>query len=204
MRRVLGDVAQNFHQLLQSVQLGSQSALSRLAPDHQARRDLEQISSAVDAAHSTSRQLLAFAQKLPLRPVLLDLNELVSETDSALRGLIGDEIKLVTALGPALGRVKADPASLRQILIGLALNARDAMPEGGRLTIETGNFRLGDDARDVPPTGSSSRAAGASGFFPNRATVRRCGSSCRRLSRLRRRFDRPRSHRASRKRPYSW
>jgi two-component system cell cycle sensor histidine kinase/response regulator CckA len=95
--------------------------------------------------------LLAFSRKQILQPVAFDLNTLVAETEKMLRRLIGEDVRLTTSLAPALGPVRADPGQIEQVLINLAVNARDAMPQGGRLTLETGNAELDEEYARTHP-----------------------------------------------------
>ena len=92
----------------------------------------------------STQQLIAFSRKQILQPQILDLNRIVSNMDRMLRRLIGEDIELVTILGDRLGMVKADPGQIEQVIVNLALNARDAMPKGGKLTIETTDGILHD------------------------------------------------------------
>ena len=108
------------------------------------RQDLEEIRQAGDRAAALTRQLLAFSRRQMLQPQIIDLNTLVRQMEKMLRRLIGEDIELVTPLGPDLTPVKVDPASIEQVLVNLAVNARDAMPLGGRLTIETAMVDLDD------------------------------------------------------------
>src|SRR5581483_1983095 len=101
------------------------------------RADLEEIRSAGERAASLTRQLLAFSRRQMLLPQLVDVNSLVSSMQKLLRRLVSEQVELVTTLAPVVPAVRADPASLEQVLVNLAVNARDAMPNGGRLTIET-------------------------------------------------------------------
>lgn len=91
-----------------------------------------------------TRQLLAFGRKQLLAPQVLDVNEIVSGMDKLLRRLIGEDIELITVQAPTLGHVKVDPGQMEQVIMNFAINARDAMPNGGRLTIETSNVDLDD------------------------------------------------------------
>ena len=98
---------------------------------------LEEIRKAGDRAASLTRQLLAFSRRQVLAPRILDLHTLVADVEKMLRRLIGEDIDLAMVRDSALGQVKADPGQIEQILMNLAVNARDAMPEGGKLVIET-------------------------------------------------------------------
>src|SRR5207247_1555244 len=101
------------------------------------RGDLEEIRQAGTRAAALTRQLLAFGRRQMLQPQVVDLNGLVGQMDKLLRRLIGEDVELVTALSPDIVAVRVDPASIEQVLVNLAVNSRDAMPVGGRLTVET-------------------------------------------------------------------
>jgi CheY-like chemotaxis protein len=101
-----------------------------------------EIARAAERAAGLTRQLLAFARKQIIEPQVVDLNQLTLEMDALLRRLLGEDIELVTLPAPDLGSVRADPGQIEQVLVNLAVNARDAMPEGGKLTIETQNVEL--------------------------------------------------------------
>jgi two-component system, cell cycle sensor histidine kinase and response regulator CckA len=140
--RLAGGIAHDFNNLL-TVMIGrSQLLLGRLGAQDPIRPDIELMEQTADRAADLTRQLLAFSRKQVLRPTVLDLNAVLSNLGEMLRRLIGEDIALVTALAPALGYVKADPSQIEQILMNLAANARDAMPHGGRLTLETANVDL--------------------------------------------------------------
>jgi signal transduction histidine kinase/ActR/RegA family two-component response regulator len=140
--RLAGGVAHDFNNLL-TVMIGrSQLLLRRLGAEDPIRADVELVEQAADRAADLTRQLLAFSRKQVLRPSVLDLNAVLADLGEMLRRLIGEDIALVTALAPALGYVKADPSQIEQIMMNLAANARDAMPHGGRLTLETANVDL--------------------------------------------------------------
>jgi two-component system cell cycle sensor histidine kinase/response regulator CckA len=134
-----GGVAHDFNNLLNVINGYSELALETLSPDNPIRRDLELIREAGQHAASLTSQLLAFSRKQILQPEILDLNTAITQMSSMLRRLIGEDIEIVTATQPNLGLVNADPGQIQQIIMNLAVNARDAMPRGGKLTIETAN-----------------------------------------------------------------
>ena len=142
--QLAGGIAHDFNNLL-SVILGYCELLEeQVAPDDSNWRMVEQIHSAGTRAAVLTRQLLAFSRRQVLRPVVLDLNRLVTGMESMLRRLIGEDIEIAISLLPGLGRVKVDPTQIEQILMNLAVNARDAMPGGGTITIDTTNVELDD------------------------------------------------------------
>jgi CheY-like chemotaxis protein len=120
----------------------SDLSLRRLDKDNPIRPNLEEIKKAGERAASLTRQLLAFSRKQVLQPKMLQLNSIVADVDKMLRRLIGEDIDAMTLLEPSLGQIKADPGQIEQVLLNLAVNARDAMPQGGKLTIETANVYL--------------------------------------------------------------
>jgi two-component system, cell cycle sensor histidine kinase and response regulator CckA len=139
--RLAGGVAHDFNNLL-GVIMGYGDMVYRQVTGDQLKGKVEQILKAAERAAGLTRQLLAFGRKQVLQPKIIDLNAVVSETDKMLRRLIGEDVDLSTRLEPDLGSVKADPGQIAQVLMNLAVNARDAMPEGGRITIETRNADL--------------------------------------------------------------
>ena len=137
-----GGVAHDFNNLL-SVILGyTQIVTQEIPPGSPLEDDMAQISLAADRASGLVRQLLAFSRKQVLQPRVMDLNQTVSGMSTMLRRLIGEDIDLQTRLEPRLARVKADPGQIEQVLMNLVVNARDAMPTGGILVIETANVEL--------------------------------------------------------------
>jgi PAS domain S-box-containing protein len=140
--QLAGGVAHDFNNLLSVIQSYGQLVLRALPEGDPSRDDLGQLLTASQRAASLTRQLLAFSRRQVVQARLLQLNEVVSEVEKMLRRLIGDDITLVTALQADLGTIRADPGQIEQIIVNLAVNARDAMPEGGTLTIETANVVL--------------------------------------------------------------
>jgi signal transduction histidine kinase/ActR/RegA family two-component response regulator len=142
--RLAGGVAHDFNNLLGVILGYSEMLLGKdLAPPH--RRKVEEIQKAGVRAATLTRQLLAFSRKQVLAPKVLDLSALVVEFSRMLPRVLGEDIELVIAEGAELGQVKADPGQLEQILMNLCVNARDAMPEGGRITIATSNAVLDEE-----------------------------------------------------------
>src|SRR5579885_558997 len=140
--RLAGGIAHDFNNLLMVISGYSEFLLERLGPDPALRGPAKEISTAAERATSLTRQLLAFSRKQMLAPKLLDLNAVVTENLKMLTRLIGEDIDLVMIPGSDLGAVKADPGQIEQVIMNLAVNARDAMPHGGKLTIETANVTL--------------------------------------------------------------
>jgi two-component system cell cycle sensor histidine kinase/response regulator CckA len=139
--RLAGGIAHDFNNLLTAI-LGYAELMESQLEDESLKSELREIRLAGERAAALTRQLLAFSRKQVLQPRILNLNAVVSEMEKLLRRLIGEDVELTTRLDPALESVKADPGQLEQVLMNLAVNARDAMPEGGTLTIETANTVL--------------------------------------------------------------
>jgi two-component system cell cycle sensor histidine kinase/response regulator CckA len=137
-----GGIAHDFNNLLTVIGGRSQIAALDLPPDSKVRHHLDLIAQTVERAAGLTRQLLAFSRKQVLEPRVLDLGETVTEMTPMLRRLIGEDLDLATTSEPGLWRVKADPSQIEQVIMNLVVNARDAMPDGGRLTIETRNSEL--------------------------------------------------------------
>jgi CheY-like chemotaxis protein len=137
--RLAGGIAHDFTNLVTAILGYSNLALEKMSLDDALRHDVEEIRAAGDRAASLTRQLLAFSRREMLLPQVVDLNVLVAQMEKVLRRLAGSDIEMVTRLTPELTTVRVDPSSIEQVLLNLAVNARDAMPDGGRLTIETAN-----------------------------------------------------------------
>lgn len=140
--RLAGGIAHDFNNLLMVISGYSEFLLERLGYDLRLRGPAQEIANATQRATSLTRQLLAFSRKQILAPKVLDLNEVVTENLKMLHRMIGEDIDLVMVPGTALGAVRADPGQIDQVIMNLAVNARDAMPGGGKLTIETANVSL--------------------------------------------------------------
>jgi PAS domain S-box-containing protein len=132
-----GGIAHNFNNLLTIVALRCHLMLGQLPADHPIRRDIKIIAETGDRAASLTQQLLAFSQSQILQPAVLDLNEVISDMKPLLERLLREDVDLAMALEPGAGLVTADRSQLEQVMVILAVNARDAMPDGGQLTIET-------------------------------------------------------------------
>jgi PAS domain S-box-containing protein len=192
--RLAGGIAHDFNNVL-AVIIGFAKLLLRdLAVDSPQREKAEHIARAGERAAALTQQLLAFSRRQLLTPQILDLNEVVGDIRPLLERLIGEDIRLEVVLDPQLGNVKADPGQLEQVILNLAVNARDAMPTGGRLTIETSNVDAGegdsgagDDERDpragvafsISDTGEgmddSTRAHAFDPFFTTKETGKGTG-----------------------------
>ena len=140
--RLAGGVAHDFNNLLGVITGYSELLERNLQAEGAGHQRLEQIQKAAQRAAALTRQLLAFSRKEVVQPRVLDLNEIVADVEKMLQRLIGEDVHLVTKLGTDLGKVKADRGQIDQILMNLAINARDAMPDGGNLWIETANATL--------------------------------------------------------------
>ena len=147
--RLAGGIANDSNNLLTVITSYSDLLLEDLAPGDAKRDDLEQVRKAADGAAALTRQLLAFSRQQVVEPRVVSLNTVVEGLQKILRRVIGEDIELTTTLAPDLGAVRADVGQLEQVLMNLAVNARDAMPTGGRLTVETANVEHDPDyARD--------------------------------------------------------
>jgi len=140
--RLAGGVAHDFNNILSIIMGHGELVLAAVGADEEARNGLEQIRRAAERAASLTQQLLAFSRKQVLQPKVLDLNEAVSDVQKMLARVIGEDIELVSSLHPSLSAVKADPGQVEQVLMNLAINARDAMPHGGKLQMETSNVEI--------------------------------------------------------------
>ena len=150
--RLAGGVAHDFNNLLTVILGYSQILADELPAGNRLSESNAQIRSAADRAAGITRQLLAFSRKQVLSPRVINLNEILLNLDSLLRRLIGEDIEVLSAPAGDLGSVKADPGQIEQVIMNLALNSRDAMPTGGKLTIETSNANLDETyARDRQP-----------------------------------------------------
>jgi len=153
--QLAGGVAHDFNNLLTIILGRGELLLTRLEPESPMKQDVDLVLKTAHRAAALTRQLLAFSRKQVLAMTVLDLNAVVGNMEQMLRRLIGEDIELVTTLAPGLGRVKADPGQMEQVLMNLAVNSRDAMPRGGQLTIETADVadpsgRLPAGARSGP------------------------------------------------------
>jgi two-component system cell cycle sensor histidine kinase/response regulator CckA len=148
--RLAGGVAHDFNNILSIIMGHGELMLTNTTADAEARNGLEQIRKAAERAAALTQQLLAFSRKQVLQPKVMDLNEAVAEVQKMLTRVIGEDIELVASLHPALASVRVDPGQVEQVLMNLAINARDAMPHGGKIVMETANVDVeGDRAREL-------------------------------------------------------
>jgi signal transduction histidine kinase len=154
--QLAGGVAHDFNNQL-TIIIGYTELLIEILEDNEfAREPLELIRKAAEHCGALTRQLLVYSRMQVHLPAVLDLNKVVRDCEAALRRVVGDDIELITLLDPDLGSIEADPSLLEQVLLNLAVNARDAMPAGGRLTIETVNDECLNDGRYADDTARSS------------------------------------------------
>ena len=154
--RLAGGVAHDFNNLLTVIKGHSDLLEMKLGTMSPAQPSIAQVRKAADRATTLTRQLLAFSRMQVLQPRVLDLNSLISDVGKMLPMLIGEEIEYTFRAGDSLARVKADPSQIEQVLVNLAVNARDAMPKGGKLTITTQNVVL-DASVCAQPSADGSR-----------------------------------------------
>ncbi|TAL08529.1 MAG: response regulator [Nitrospirae bacterium] len=143
--QLTGGIAHDFNNLLTIINGYTEMLLQTLPAGDPQRDNAAQVKEAGDRAVALTRQLLAFSRRQMLEPKVLDLNAVVTNIDKMLTRMIGEDITLTSTLMPRLGRVKADPGQIEQVIMNLAVNARDAMPQGGKLTIETTNVELDEN-----------------------------------------------------------
>jgi two-component system cell cycle sensor histidine kinase/response regulator CckA len=137
--QLAGGVAHDFNNLLTGISANAELALAALSPEDPAYADVEEIRRVTQRAASLTRQLLAFSRKQPVRPIVVDVSQAITDVSTLLQRLIGEDVELVLALSPGLWAVRADPGQLTQVLVNLAVNARDAMPDGGVLVLGAEN-----------------------------------------------------------------
>ncbi|MDD5543407.1 MAG: PAS domain S-box protein [Acidobacteriia bacterium] len=149
--QLAGGIAHDFNNILTAITGYANLLDARLGPDHPLRHNVTEITRAAQRAASLTQQLLAFGRRQLLHLKVLDLNAAITDLSQMLSRLIGENLQLVTDLDPRLGRIKADPSQIEQVLINLVVNARDAMPRGGRLTIRTSNSEVDETQAEKNP-----------------------------------------------------
>jgi signal transduction histidine kinase len=175
MGRLAGGVAHDFNNLLTVIRGFTELIAATLDPAAASRRYADELMKAANQASGLTNQLLTFSRKQVLEPRLVNLNDLISNIESILRRLIGDDVALFTNLDPHLDLVKADPGQIEQVIMNLCVNARDAMPQGGSLTIETAMTELDDsrfrEAPDLHPGRSVLLSVADTGSGMDQATL---------------------------------
>lgn len=149
--RLAGGVAHDFNNMLSIILGCGESILEQLSPQSPLVEDVKDIIQAGERSATLTRQLLAFSRKQTLQPVVLNLNDVVCSIEKMLRRLLGEDIELILELGSTIGNVRVDPGQVEQIVMNLTINARDAMPTGGRLLIETSMVELDDSYAENHP-----------------------------------------------------
>ena len=153
--RLAGGIAHDFNNLLTAIRGNAELMSHRVRNDPAMAAEVDEILHAADRAASLTRQLLAFSRKQVLQPVALDINEIVASVSRMARRLIGTGVQLQQELAPAVAQVLADPAQIEQVLLNLIVNARDAMPSGGMITVQTANVRLEAGSPEMSQAGLS-------------------------------------------------
>lgn len=148
--RLAGGVAHDFNNLLTLISGYTEILLARMAAADPYRPEIEEIRKAANRGAGLTTQLLAFSRRQKVEPRILDLNQLVSDMERMLRRMIGEDVQLVAELSPGVGKIKADPGQIGQVIMNLILNARDAMPRGGRITIHTNSVDIKEGASLAP------------------------------------------------------
>ncbi|MGB9606293.1 MAG: two-component system sensor histidine kinase NtrB, partial [Bryobacteraceae bacterium] len=152
--RLAGGIAHDFNNLLTIIGAYSHMLLMDLPPDQPARAYAQEILAAAERASALTDRLLAFSRRQVVQPTVVDLNEVIRNMAGLLRRMVGEDIELETVLAPDLGKVRADPTQLEQVIMNLVINSRDAMPSGGKVTLETENLLVERAERGGPAPGS--------------------------------------------------
>ena len=147
--RLAGGIAHDFNNLLTAIIGYADLGVNALHPAERVRRYFEEIQQASDRAAQLTRQLLAFSRRQTLEPRIINLNDILLDMDRILRRLIGEDVELTTLPAKDLWSVRVDPGQLEQVIINMAVNARDAMPQGGHLTLETTNMRIQEESAEA-------------------------------------------------------
>ncbi len=175
--RLAGGIAHDFNNMLSVILSYAEVVLRRVGPGDGNRHEVDEIRKAAERAANLTRQLLAFSRQQVLEPVVLSLNDVVSGIGAMLARVVGDDVEVETRLAPDLANAKADPGQIERVLTNLVLNARDAMPGGGRLTIETANVQLDEayarEHPEVAPGAYTLLAVSDDGVGMDRATQAR-------------------------------
>ena len=150
--RLAGGIAHDFNNMLTAINGYSELTLRKLEADNPLRRNIEEIKKAGERSALLTRQLLAFSRRQVLQPIVIDLNEVIADMTKMIERMIGEDVSIMTILAANLGHVTADHGQLTQVIMNLTVNSRDAMPNGGKLIIETANVFLDEEyaARHVP------------------------------------------------------
>jgi nitrogen-specific signal transduction histidine kinase len=143
--RLAGGIAHDFNNLLTVIHGHCEISLLQLQGNNPLREDIVEIKKAADRAANLTRQLLAFSRRQIMEMKVIDLNALVRELEKMVRRVMGEDIELVTVLDQSLGKIKMDPGQMEQVILNLVINARDAMPSGGKFILETTNVHLDEE-----------------------------------------------------------